>query len=279
MLIWLDANQNRRESPNENLARELMELFTVGVGNYREKDVRESARALTGWSIQEDQFSFVAAGHDENPKSILGQTGNFDGDALLTLLLDQRATATRIATRICDFLMGEQVVAAAAINDLARGLRETNLDVAKCVETVLRSQAFFRSSNIGNRVLGPLEYLIGAVRALQRFDPPPSTLLLAEWASRLGQNLFHPPNVFGWPGGREWMSSRAVIGRANFAASLVSGRLHNPPHPFDETALANRHGVQKREHAAFYGELLLGRAVDTNQSAQAILASPQAQLG
>ena len=103
--------------------------------------------------------------------------------------------------------MGESAIKPCAVSELADGLRERNLNVAWAVETVLRSESFFAESNIGNRVLGPAEYIVGAIRALELFDPPPSTLMLAEWSTKIGQSLFYPPNVFGWPGGRSWLSS------------------------------------------------------------------------
>src|SRR5204862_1756555 len=108
--------------------------------------------------------------------------------------------------------------------------------------TVLRSRAFFAEENLGHRVLGPAEYVIGAARALELFEPPSSTLVLAEWCGRLGQDLFYPPNVGGWPGGRSWLTTRAVLGRANYAAALVDGKRVGRPGPMDALGLAPRHG-------------------------------------
>jgi uncharacterized protein (DUF1800 family) len=124
------------------------------------------------------------------------------------------------------------------------------------VETVLRSRTFFAEENLGNRVLSPVEYVIGAARALELFEPPSSTLVLAEWCSRLGQDLFYPPNVGGWPGGRSWLTTRAVLGRANYAAALVDGQRVGRPGPLDALALAQRHG--EKDLVAFYTQLLLG---------------------
>jgi uncharacterized protein (DUF1800 family) len=135
-----------------------------------------------------------------------------------------------------------------------------------------------------------VEFIIGAIRALAMLDPPPSTLLLAEWTGNLGQDLFYPPNVFGWPGGRSWLTSRALIGRANFANSIVAGTLHNPTKPFDATQFARRHGqTRSEESGSFYATLLVGDAnalgnqnhrTDTpDRLLASILCSPQAQLG
>lgn len=260
MLVWLDAESNRKEHPNENLAREIMELFTLGVGNYTERDVKEAARALTGWSVNNGRFRFVPEYHDDGEKTILGQTGPMNGDDLLQLLIEHPATSLRLARRICELLMGERVVEEPAVQELAATLRADDLHVGRGVERVLRSRAFFSDENIGNRVLAPVEFIAGAVRALELLDPPPSTIILAEWAARLGQDLFYPPNVFGWPGGRAWMTSRALIGRANFATALVAGGLHHPAEPFNAGALAARHDCcNAAETIRFYARLLLGR--------------------
>jgi uncharacterized protein (DUF1800 family) len=261
LLLWLDAPANRKGHPNENLGRELMELFTLGIGHYTEQDVKEAARALTGWTVNDEgKFEEVPARHDDGEKAILGKKGKWKGDDLVRMLLEHPATAGRLAFRICELLLGERAFDAAAIHELAQGLLEHNLDIAWAVETVLRSQAFFADGNLGTRVLSPVEYIVGAARALELFDPPSSTLVLAEWAARLGQDLFYPPNVGGWPGGRTWLTTRAVIGRANYAAALVDGIRVGRPGPMDAAALAERHGHGPHRDTvlAFYTKLLLG---------------------
>jgi uncharacterized protein (DUF1800 family) len=256
MLVWLDAPSNRKGHPNENLARELMELFTMGVGHYTEADVKEAARALTGWSLDEDAFTEVAARHDDGEKTILGHKGRWKGDDLVRLVLEHPATSRRLAWRVCELFLGEKALQTADIGALADGLRARKLDVGWAVQTVLRSRTFFADENLGNRVLSPVEYIIGAARALELFEPPSSTLVLAEWCGRLGQDLFYPPNVGGWPGGRSWLTTRAVIGRANYAAALVDGTRVGRAAPMDALALARRHG--EKDVIAFYTRLLLG---------------------
>ena len=189
---------------------------------------------------------------------------------------------------------------AAGLRVLAAGLREHDLDIGWAVATVLRSRAFFAQANLGNRVLGPVEFVVGPARALELFDPPPSTLLLADWCARLGQDLFYPPNVGGWTGGRAWISTQALIGRANYAAALASGGLTRRGEPCDALGLARRHGRANDLETllGWYGELLfgapparpwrdrlltaLGKAAaepDTARRALALLlASPEAQL-
>ncbi len=301
LLIWLDAPANRKGKPNENLARELMELFTLGIGNYTETDVKEAARALTGWKLGQGAFRDWAPDHDDAEKTLLGRKGRWKGDDLVRMLLEHPATSKRLAWRICDWLMGENTVEAAGLDALATGLREHDLDIGWAVETVLRSAAFFAEKNLGNRVLGPVEFMVGVPRALECFDPPPSSILLAEWAERLGQDLFYPPNVGGWTGGRDWLNTQAIIGRANYAAALVEGRLFSQPAPLDGIALAKGHrrGRYLDDILTFYVELLTGAppapdwkkrllaalgskaAVDAdtvNAAVALIVASPEVQL-
>jgi uncharacterized protein (DUF1800 family) len=298
LLLWLDAPANRKGHPNENLARELMELFTLGIGHYSEADVKEAARALTGWTVEDGQFRQDPVRHDGDDKTILGRQGKWTGDDLVKMLLEQPATAERLAFRLCEQFLGDGAVDAAGVKALADGLRQHDLDVGWGVETVLRSRAFFAEANIGRRVLGPAEFTVGAARALEMFEPAPSTLVLADWCARLGQDLFQPPNVGGWPGGRQWISAQAMIGRANFAAALVGGTLTRERRPFGALALAQRHGRggDLRDLLAFYGDLLLTGTPPAERVATAlgataklapetarravvlILASPEAQL-
>ncbi len=256
MLVWLDAPSNRKGHPNENLARELMELFSLGIGHYTEHDVKEAARALTGWRVENEVFTEVAARHDAGEKTILGQTGHWKGDDLVRMVLEHPATSRRLAWRICELFLAEKAMKTADLDALADGLRVRNLDMGWAVETVLRSRIFFADENLGDRVLSPVEYVIGAARALELFEPPCSTLMLAEWCGRLGQDLFYPPNVGGWPGGRSWLTTRSILGRANFAAGLVDGQRIGRPGPMDALALARLHG--ENDVVAFYTRLLLG---------------------
>jgi hypothetical protein len=260
LLIWLDAPENRKGRANENLGRELMELFTLGVGHYAEIDVKEAARALTGWKLtMAGTFRAWAPDHDDGEKTILGRKGRWTGDDLVGILLEHPATSRRLAWRLCEWLMGEKAVDA-ALDALAAGLRAHDLDIGWAVETLLRSRAFFAEANLGSRVLGPVEYLVSVPRALERFDPPPSSLLLGEWSARLGQDLFYPPNVGGWKGGRTWLTTQGIIGRANYAATLAEGRLWASHALLDGLALAQkcRRGRDLDDLLSFAAELLTG---------------------
>jgi hypothetical protein len=300
LLVYLDAPANRKGHPNENLAREAMELFTLGIGHYTEADVKEAARALTGWTVSDGAFADAPVRHDGGTKTILGRRGPWTGADFARMLLEHPATARRLAVRLCEQFMGEGAVSGADVDRLAEGLREHDLDVGWAVGTVLRSRAFFAARNINGGVRGPVDYVVGAARALELFEPPSSTLVLAEWTARLGQDLFEPPNVGGWPGGRAWLTTRAVLGRVKYAAALVGGEHVGRPRPLDALALARRHGHGPDADGllGFYLRLLLGteptpewkdrlatalgpRPPDGDAGRRAvvlILATPEAQL-
>src|SRR5262249_55218969 len=161
-----------------------MELFTLGIGHYTERDVKEAARTLTGWTVVDGEFRADPSAHDPGEKTVLGRKGRWQADDLVRMLLEHPATSRRLAWRLCESFMGGGAVDAAAIGALADGLRAHRLDVGWAVEMVLRSEAFFAGRNLGTRVLGPVEYVVGPARALEMFEPPPGTLLLAEWAAR-----------------------------------------------------------------------------------------------
>ena len=236
LLEWLDAPTNHAGRPNENFAREMMELFTLGVGNYTERDVSETARAFTGWTVRDSVFRVNDDHHDREEKTILGHTGNWSGDDVIGFLLQRPDCARRIAWRLTNEFCGEHVVSQAALMELADGLREHNLDIRWGVQTILRSELFFSDANIQSRVTDPVSYLLIPLRALECWNSPPATYLLAEWLDKLGQKLFLPPNVAGWKGGRDWLSTRTIIARANYATALANGKLSNPACPLKTPA-------------------------------------------
>jgi uncharacterized protein (DUF1800 family) len=260
LLLYLDAQANRKSHPNENLARELMELFTLGVGHYSETDVKEAARALTGWTVMDEKFAENAARHDNGEKTILGHTGKWGGSDLVKILLSQPATARRIATKLCRLFFGETAVVPEAVTGLATALFDHELNIGWAVGTILKSRAFFADANLGTRVLSPVEYVVGSARALEMFDPAPSTLALADWSARIGQDLFEPPNVGGWPGGRAWIHTRGLVARANYAAALVDGGNAGRPSPYDLTALPRKYGFGADTDSVltFHHRLLFG---------------------
>lgn len=299
LLVWLDAPSNRKGNANENLAREIMELFTLGVGNYVEQDVKQGARALTGWSVRDGAFFADSSGHDPSDKTILGRRGAWNGDDFVRILLEQPAVSRRLAWRLCRTFMGDRVADDAAVDELARELRENNLDVGRAVATILRSELFFSDGNIASRICNPVEFIVSGVRSLELFSPPPSTMRLARWSAQMGLSLCYPPNVGGWPGGEDWLSSHYVVARANFAAALAAGDLDSTP---NVSGLALRHTGKNGLDGSleFLNQLILGgrlsqrsrerietavrgrEGTDADRvrwSLAVLLALPEAQLG
>lgn len=292
LLAYLDAPANRKGHPNENLGRELMELFTLGVGNYTEADVKEAARCLTGWTVDDGKFAEVPARHDDGDKTVLGKKGKWTGGDLVKVLLDSPWTARRIVWRLCDTFFGEKAVSPEAMKSLADGLVENKLSIRWAVGTILRSRAFFADANIGTRVKGPAEFIVGTARALEMFDPAPSTLALADWSGRMGQDLFEPPNVGGWPGGRAWVGARSMIARSNFVAALVEGSNAGRSKAYDPDELARKYDQPTDANAliALHCRLLLGGDPTPALTARLakgmgrkmvsiLLAAPEYQLG
>ncbi len=268
-----------------------MELFTLGVGHFTETDVKEAARALTGWSVKDGQFSEVSTQHDDGDKTVLGETSKLAGSSLLTLLLKQPATAERIVTKLCRQFFGEKGITPEATKALAVGLREHELDLGWAVATILKSKLFFADGNLGNRVRGPVEYVVGSARALELFDPAPSTLAMADWSARIGQDVFDPPNVGGWPPGRAWITTRGMIARANYANALVTGPNAGLTKPYDPMALPTKYdiGTDAKAVLTFHHRLLFGteptetlrrrlNGLENAKVVEALLSSPEGQL-
>ena len=288
LLWWLDAPANVKGHPNENLARELMELFTLGVGHYVERDVREMARALSGWTLKKGRALLDRAQHDDGEKELFGARGRFAATDLAALLLAHPATAERLAWRLCGLLLGEGVADATARGELAARLRATSLDVGDAVDTVLRSRLFWSDANLGTRVAGPVELVATVARTLELDLQGVSSFHLADWARRMGQELFLPPNVGGWPGGRTWLDTQGWLQRANFAAAVAHGRLC--PTARDWTRWCDATGGDAGSVEAHVAGILLGsarrerprddREADTAVTATLaeLLSSPEAQL-
>jgi len=214
----------------------------LGSVTFTEADVKEAARCLTGWDVNEGQFIERPEKHDDGNNTVLGQIGPWTGTGLINLLLKQPATAEWIAHKLCREFFGEMAVPPAAVTALAAGLREHDLDIGWAVGTILRSALFFADANIASRVRSPVEFIVASVRALELLDPPPSTLALADWSARMGQSIFDPPNVGGWPGGRAWIDTRGVIARTNFASAVLTSASVGRSMAYDPAILANKHG-------------------------------------
>ena len=220
MLLYLNGNQNRKQHPNENFARELMELFTMGVGNYSEQDVRESARAFTGWVLPRDasQATFVPRLHDDGSKTILGQSGNFRGDDVIDIILRQPATARFMARKFLRHFVYDDPEPE-LIDVVAARFRDSRYDVGALMGTLLRSNVFYSSRAYRSLVKSPVELVVGALRTV---GVTASTPRVIGAMGAMNQVLLHPPNVAGWPGGSQWLNQGTILARLNFLSQLVS---------------------------------------------------------
>lgn len=211
ILNFLNANQNRKDHPNENFAREVMELFTLGRGNYTEQDVKEAARAFTGWGANlKGDFVFRKPQHDAGTKTILGKTGKFNGDDVLDIILDKPATAYFISYKIYRFFVNENADME-KVEWLGERFYQSNYNISQLMEDIFTSQWFYDEKNIGTRIKSPIELIAGMRRMLpMELENEESQLLLQRL---LGQVLFYPPNVAGWPGGKTWIDSSTLMMR------------------------------------------------------------------
>ena len=218
LLRFLDGDSNRRGLPNENLAREILELFTLGVGNYSEQDIREAARALTGRVVRGRDYRFVEAYHDPGVKRVLG-TDAPDGDAVCRIAAAQPACARFLADKLWRFYVSPEP-STDVIALLAERWRERDLDLTWLLRTLLASRAFFSAESYRSLVKSPVDLVVGTVRAL---GAQPDFESCARACSEMGQELFEPPGVQGWAGGESWIHSASWLARTNFAGRVAEG--------------------------------------------------------
>jgi uncharacterized protein (DUF1800 family) len=225
MMIYLDLQESRKEHPNENWARELMELFTVGIGHYTEEDIRESARAFTGYRLDNttQDFQFAAAQHDNTQKTFMGKTGPWDGDDVVDILMGKPACAEFIAAKLWRFFV-EDEPPGKVVSALATRLRAADYEIRPVLREIFSSAEFFSKSGMHSHIKSPIEFLIQTLKLLESDLPPPKVEQNA--MVQMGQVLFAPPNVKGWDGGRTWISPSTLLFRYNFAGYMVSG---DPP--------------------------------------------------
>jgi len=254
MIAYLDNNDSRKNKPNENLARELMELFSLGVGNYTEQDIKEGAKALTGYTFRDDTFTFEKNNHDDGDKRILGAAGKIDGHGFVDVILRQRACAQYITAKlyrcfVADFPSGDKELDAAAqtvINDLAAGFR-SNYQTGKMLKRLFMSEHFFDGAVRNEQIKSPVVLTVGAVRSLN--TPVRDINVLADACDRMGQNIFFPPSVKGWDGGRSWINTSTMFVRQNLMVFLLTGR-----------RMQGRDGLADKER--FDGAALLSQLAD-----------------
>ncbi|HOY19157.1 MAG TPA: DUF1800 domain-containing protein [Haliscomenobacter sp.] len=220
MIRYLNNQQNRKEKPNENFARELMELFTLGRGKYSEKDIKEAARAFTGWSSDlRGDYLFRPFWHDYGSKTFFGKTGNFDGADIINIILERPETAQFIVRKVYKHFVNEQVDEA-VVSTLSKQFYQSGYDIGKLMRSIFSSEWFYAPQNMGNRIKSPIEFTAGLMRTVDmKFDQPMGMLFIQR---ALGQILFNPPNVAGWPGGKTWIDNSTLMLRLNLPGYLFN---------------------------------------------------------
>ncbi|WP_428328228.1 DUF1800 domain-containing protein [Mucilaginibacter sp.] len=246
MLQFLNNQQNLKGHPNENFARELMELFTIGRGNYSETDVKESARSFTGYGFNKGgDFVMRKFVHDDGVKTFMGKTGNFAGADIMNALLAKRETAHFISNKIYKYLVNE-TPDAAHVNAMADVFYKSDYEIKPLLEYVFTADWFYSDKNTGNVIKGPVEFLVGLNRQFYITYQRPEVLL--QFQRVLGQVLFYPPNVAGWPGGRNWIDSSSLMYRLKIPSTLLNGGLIDftgKADPEDEAYLATVRNQQQ----------------------------------
>lgn len=221
MIRFLNNQQNRKASPNENFARELLELFTLGEGNYTENDIKAAARAFTGWSSTHDgKFIYRERQHDFRTKTFLGKVGNFAGEDIIAIILQQPATSTFIAKSIFKYFVHEEAESA-YIAEIASVLRDSDHDIKAALSHIMYSDWFYDPSYIGNRIKSPVELLAQITHLFSAQFTGDRNLSFLQRS--LGQLLFNPPNVAGWPGGRKWINNATLMIRLNLPSYMIRG--------------------------------------------------------
>jgi hypothetical protein len=219
MLAFLDAGVNVKGAPNENFAREIMELFTMGVGNYSEQDIREAARAFTGWNFSGLDFVVNEAQHDGGEKQFLGHRGNFDGVEIIDIIMDQPVTAEYMAAKLYRFFVRQQI-SPALQTELGNVLRDADYDIASFLETLFLSRDFYSIASVGTHIKSPVELAVSTYRKLG-LDDAPGVPDFNRATGALGQTLLRPPTVAGWGEGQSWITPGLLLERGNFARDVL----------------------------------------------------------
>jgi uncharacterized protein (DUF1800 family) len=272
MLVWLDGGTSKKEKPNENFAREFLELFTLGSGHFAERDMREAARAFTGWVRQDSRGGFretpvfihEAAQVDDGPKTFLGQSGRWGPSDIVRITLARPEAATFFARKLYRWFVSEAATPGPAlIEPLADEVKRHEFAIEPIVGVILRSRHFYSGAAIRQRMKSPVEFSAGLVRALEVPRPALNPLALSAACDAQGQELFAPPNVEGWVGGSVWINSGTLLERTNWAADVIWGRAENGLSPFDPLDWAARYRVRAKDAAAGFLDLMLGGDAST----------------
>ncbi len=218
MIRFLNNQQNKKNSPNENFARELMELFTIGRGNYTENDIKEAARAFTGWTSNRlGEFVFRYRQHDYGQKTFMGKTGDLDGEDIIDIILEKPETAQFICTKIYRYFVNHEVDKN-RVRQLANQFYNSNYNIEQIMQSIFQSDWFYEAQNIGTKIKSPVELVAGMMRSIEVQFQSPLALLFVQKA--LGQMLYKPPSVAGWAGGKQWIDNSTLMLRLNLVAYL-----------------------------------------------------------
>lgn len=243
MIKYLNNDQSRKGHPNENLAREIMELFSLGVGNYTEKDIKEGARALTGYTYQDDEFRFQRQNHDTGSKVIFGREGEMDGDDFVRAILEQRACSSYITRKLYNYFVadvppdergGDKELDPAqrtVLHEMASTLLGSKYDIKPLLKKLFLSEHFYQRRFMNQQIKSPVQLVVGAVRSL--LTPVRDLSILVDALDLMGQRIFMPPSVKGWDGGRSWINTSTVFVRQNILTFLLTGK---KPQGYDATA-------------------------------------------
>jgi uncharacterized protein (DUF1800 family) len=219
MLVYLDNGENIKSHPNENFGRELLELFTMGVGHYSERDVREAARAFTGWTNDALEFRFDAAQHDGGDKTFLGRTGPLNGEDIIDLILAQSVTGEFVARKLYRFFVREDVPAA-VVADLGRTFRDSGYQLKPLLKRIFLSRDFYSPPAVATQIKTPVHLVVSTYKKLG-LEEVPTIPDFGRMTSGLGQSLFNPPNVAGWAGGRTWITPSTLLQRGNLLRDVL----------------------------------------------------------
>jgi uncharacterized protein (DUF1800 family) len=264
MLVWLDGQSNRKGHANENYGREVMELFTLGIGNYTEKDVQQIARAFTGWQLAGDKASFNKSQWDDGEKEIFGQKGKFDSEAAVDLLLKQPAAPKFLATKILkEFVHPEPTDD--QISHYAQRLLDSEWQIKPVIKEIFTSRLFYSDWAYRSRIKSPIELAVGGAVAL---GGKLNTAYLVKQTARMGQNILFPPNVKGWDGNEAWINANTVLVRFNFGLSLATQRNGEYAKKPDLEAWLSSHKITTAEGVVdhFASRLLDGQLSDEERT-------------
>jgi uncharacterized protein (DUF1800 family) len=242
MIIYLNNQQNKKEQPNENFAREVLELFTIGPGNYSENDIKEAARAFTGWQVNgRGEFEFNESQHDFGDKHFMGESGNFNGNDILDIILKRKETAHFLCSKIYRYFVNETLDESdeAIIDALAISFYNDNYDIYNLMLTIFSSSWFYDDKNRASKIKSPAELLVGFIKLVNIKSPNKEAFLKVQ--ESLGQILFFPPNVAGWPGGKYWIDSTSLLIRMKLPLAFFSG---------ERLALSNKVTFEQAENTS-----------------------------